>query len=92
MPPPALLESILHKYPTVIAASPCWLYAAESRVDGEVWGYVYRSVEQRDDDEDYEPVRNWLGARSWSPIYHGEFPDEDMMFGKAELWVYQLRK
>lgn len=87
-----MLETIRQKNPTVITASPCWLYASEVQLDGEVWLYVYRSVELRDDDEDYQPVLDWLTSQSWSPIFQGEFPDEEMMFGKAELWVYQLRK
>ena len=92
MPPPTMLETIRQINPTVITESPCWLYAAEIRLEDDTWLYVYRSAELRDDDEDYEPVIRCLSNRSWSPIFHDEYPDDDMMFGKAELWVYRLRK
>lgn len=94
MAPPTLLKTVRQE-PTstlLIACEPRWVYATESLFNNDYWILVYRSTETRDDDEDYEPVRTWLAHRSWSVVSHDEFPDEDMMFGRAELWVYRLRK
>lgn len=75
---------------TVLAYSPCFLYAVRRELSSRIEVHVYRSVKVKDRHRLYLPVLDVVGDTE--PTVLEVMDDESMAFNKAESLLYVLAK